>query len=115
MRIERQLSDEAVLLELGQRMAQCRLDLQLTQARVAQEAGIAKRTVERIESGQSTQISSLIRVLRVLDLLDALDALVPETKARPLDLLKLKKKARKRASTKRDQGDQKPWQWGDEQ
>lgn len=115
MKIERQLSDEAVLVELGGRMAQCRLDLQLTQAQVADQAGIAKRTVERIESGQSTQLSSLIRVLRVLDLLDALESLVPEVGPRPLDLLKLKKKVRKRASRKRNQDDQKPWQWGDEQ
>ncbi|MEE4607388.1 MAG: helix-turn-helix transcriptional regulator [Desulfobacteraceae bacterium] len=114
MKIERLLTDEAILTELGGRLAQRRLELQLTQEMLAEQAGVSKRTVERIEAGATTQTSTLIRVLRVLDLLDRLETLVPEAGLRPMDLIRLKGKARKRASGKRKSSDKRPWQWGDE-
>jgi hypothetical protein len=51
----------------------------------------------------------------VLDLLQGLDQLIPETGPRPMDLLKLKGKERKRASSSRT-GDQsgEAWSWGDD-
>lgn len=114
MKIERLVTDEAILSELGGRLAQRRLELQLTQERLAEQAGVSKRTVERIEAGATTQMSTMIRILRVLELLDCLEALVPVAGPRPMDLLKLKGKARKRASGKRKPTDEKHWTWGDE-
>lgn len=114
MKIERLLTDDAILSELGVRLAKRRLELQLTQADLAEEAGVSKRTVERLEAGETTQTSTLIRILRVLDLLDRLDALVPEPGPRPMDLLKLKGKERRRASGSRKQGDPGGWTWEDE-
>jgi len=114
MKIEALLTDEAILAELGGRLARRRLELQLTQEMLAEQAGISKRTVERIETGATTQISSIIRILRVLGLLDRLETLVPEAGPRPMDLLKLKGKVRKRASGKRKPTDEIPWKWGDE-
>jgi hypothetical protein len=49
-----------------------------------------------------------------LELLDRLETLVPEAVPRPMDLVKLKGKARKRASGKRQAAQEGPWQWGDE-
>ena len=114
MKITKQIPPHIILQELGQRLARRRLDLGLTQAEAADEAGVGKRTVERIEGGGDTQVSTLIRLLRVLELVEGLDQLVPKAKLRPLDLLKLKGKQRKRASSR---GTDKPtdkWQWGDE-
>ena len=65
MRISSRNTDEAILQELGQRVARSRLNRNLTQARLADEAGVSKRTVERIEAGYSTQLSNLIRVFRL--------------------------------------------------
>jgi len=115
MKISKLLADDAILAEIGERISSRRLDLQLTQAEVAEQAGIAKRTLERIEAGHSAQMSSLIRLLRVLDGLPGLDGLIPEAGPRPMDLLKRKGKVRQRAS-KRRPSDQpgKPWTWGDE-
>ena len=107
------LSDAAILAELGLRLARRRVELELTQAELAEQSGISKRTVERLEAGATTQLSTLIRILRFLQLLDGLEALVPEAVPRPLELLKLKGKARQRASRKRVQGGSEPWQWGD--
>jgi predicted transcriptional regulator len=114
MKIEGLLTDDAILRELGMRFAQRRLELQLTQGMLAEQAGVSKRSVERVEAGATTQISTMIRILRVLELLDRLETLVPEAGVRPMDLLKLKGKARKRASSKRKPTDDVPWKWGDE-
>ncbi len=114
MKIEGLMTDEAILTELGRRLSQCRLELQLTQEMLAEQSGVSKRTVERIEAGATTQTSTLIRVLRVLELLDRLETLIPVAGPRPIDLVRLKGKARKRASGKRQSTDKGPWQWGDE-
>lgn len=118
MEITSPLSDDAILAELGQRLAARRVDLQLTQAAAAEQAGIAKRTLERMEAGHSSQLSSLIRVLRVLDAMPGLEGLVPETGPSPMDLLQRKGKPRQRASGKRSATSRgkggKHWTW-DEQ
>jgi transcriptional regulator with XRE-family HTH domain len=115
MSIQETMADDAVLEELGRRLERRRLDLQLTQANLAEQAGVSKRTVERLEAGAATQTLSLIRILRVLDLLHSLDQIIPKTGPRPMDLLKLKKKERKRASSRRtaDRAGA-DWSWGDD-
>jgi transcriptional regulator with XRE-family HTH domain len=115
MQITNLLSDEAILAEIGVRLTRRRLDLQLTQAAVAEQAGIAKRTLERIEAGASAQMSSIIRILRVLDLLPGLEQLLPAAGTRPMDLLKRKGKVRQRASPRRRaEHSDKPWSWDDD-
>jgi len=115
MKITELLTDDAILAEIGTRVARRRLDLQMTQADLAEQAGIAKRTVERIEAGASAQMSSIIRMLRVLDLLPGLEQLLPAAGTRPMDLLKRKGKVRQRASSRRRaQHPDKPWSWDDD-
>lgn len=115
MKISDLLTDDAILAELGTRVARCRLERQLTQADVAEQAGVSKRTVERIEAGASAQLASLIRVLRALAMLAALDRLLPEATPRPMDLLKRKGKVRQRASSRRSsERSNTPWSWDDE-
>ncbi len=119
MRIEQYLTDEAVLAELGSRLERARLDRNLTQLELAAEGGVQRKVVQRIEAGEPVKLTSLIRILRALGLLEALDQLVPEPAPRPIDLLKLHGKTRKRASGRRVRrepadGDTAPWHWGDE-
>lgn len=113
MKIEHLQTDEAVLAELGTRLTQRRIELGLSQAALSEQAGVSKRTVERIESGATSQTATFVRILRVLELLERLDVLIPEVGPRPMDLLKLKGKARTRASRKKQASASKPWQWGD--
>jgi len=114
MEIKKSMADEAILAELGERLAQRRLDLHLTQAALAEQAGVAKRTVERIEAGASAQLTSLVRILRVLDLLAGLERLAPPPGPRPLDLLRLKGRQRRRASSQAPADRDAPWSWEDE-
>jgi len=115
MKISKLQTDDAILAEFGGRIASRRLDLQLTQAELADQAGIAKRTVERIEAGSSAQMSSIIRILRVLELLPGLDAMVTEAAARPMDLLKRKGRTRQRASPRSRTGrPETSWSWDED-
>jgi transcriptional regulator with XRE-family HTH domain len=112
MKIDKDLSDSAVIEEIGRRITRRRIDMNLTQATLAERAGIGKRTVERVENGESAQLSSVVRMLRVLDLLPALDAMLPEAGIKPLDVVKLKGRQRKRASPGRS-GTSATWEWQD--
>jgi transcriptional regulator with XRE-family HTH domain len=115
MIIENSLTDDAVLRELGQRLAASRLARNLTQAELAAEAGVSKRTLGRLEMGQAaTQLSGFVRVCRALRLLDRLDALIPtSTATSPLAELERKGKRRRRASGAKPQTPGKPWTWGE--
>lgn len=115
MNITNSSTDGAVLTELGERIAQVRVRMNLTQAQLASQAGIGKRTLERMESGGSSQLTSLIRVMRVLGLLADLDSLLPAPAATPMELLRGKGKPRQRvraSGKQQDRSDQ--WQWADE-
>ena len=117
MNISQQLTDEAVLQELGRRLAAVRLSRNFTQAQLAGLAGVSKRTIERMESGEvATQLSGLVRVCRALDLLGGINVLVPEPAPSPLAMVKLHGRARKRASTAGPTGRHaaKAWTWGDQ-
>ena len=115
MRYQATLSDTAVLAELSQRLAATRLALRMTQDDLARAAGVSKRTIERLESGQSGQLTVLIRCLRALGRLEALEALVPEALPNPLEQLTRSqpRRIRSRAETK-PRPRAAPWRWGDE-
>ena len=115
MKIASPLANETILRELGGRLSAARLARNLTQAALAAQAGVAKRTVERLESGEAaTQLSGFIRVCRVLGLLERLDALVPEPTLGPMTQLKLQGRKRQRASSRKiTPVKTKDWTWGD--
>jgi len=112
------VTDEAVLRELGTRIARHRIDRGLSQHALASGAGIAKRTLERLESGDQVQLTTLVRVLRVLGLLDMLDLVVPEIQIQPVRLLQEGTRQRRRAPRKASGGGStgtpSSWKWGDE-
>jgi transcriptional regulator with XRE-family HTH domain len=117
MKITTELTDKVVLNEVGERLERRRIDAGLTQAELAEEAGISKRTVERIEAGHSTDFVMLLRLLRVLKLLEPLDQLVPDLPQSPLVLLKGRGRARKRVGHARSRDGTVsakptlPWKW----
>lgn len=120
MKITRELSDDAILRELGGRLAAARLVRNQTQAALAEEAGVSKRTVERLETGEvATRLSGLVRVFRALGIAERLDALVPPPTVSPVEQLKLAGRRRQRASGGRSAapsgtGKSRKWTWGHE-
>jgi len=116
MKITAQLTDERILKELGGRLSSIRLGYNLTQAALAEQAGVSKRTVERLESGAvATQLSGFLRVCRTLDLLERFESLIPEVLTSPMEQLKKQGRKRQRASAKKaTPAKPKKWTWGDE-
>ncbi len=99
--------------ELGRRVEAARLAANISQAQLAAEAGIARRTVSRLENGEGVSLQTLIRVLRALGLAGRLDALLPEPEIRPIERIRLKGKQRQRARP-RSEPDTTEWRWADE-
>ena len=114
MKIANKVSDVMVLTELGARLAAIRLERNLTQSQLAEQAGVSKSTVQRLEAGAvATQLSGFIRVCRTLDLVERFDLLIPEPVASPVAQLKLGGRQRQRASvTRLTPPASKKWQWG---
>lgn len=118
MKIDSLLTDDAILAELGARIAGTRLERNVSQVQLADSAGVGRSAVQAIERGEPVVVTSLIRVLRALGLADALDRLVPEPAPSPIELLKLQGRRRRRAAGARRSPESEPkntsWAWGDE-
>ncbi len=109
-------SDRAILEELGRRIARHRLNRNLTQEAFADEAGVSKATLARLERGRSTNLSNLVRILRTLHLVENLESLVPEPLPSPIQQIATGKEHRQRASKKAAlESEDTPWQWGEEE
>lgn len=98
MRLTNDLTDEAILQTLGERVERQRIEVGMTQAELAREAGISKRTLERIEGGKGCELVMLVRVLRTLKLGEGFNALIPELPPSPMAQLRLKGKQRRRVA-----------------
>ncbi len=92
------MSDRAILVELGSRIQQERLNRNITQADLAARAGISRGALRLLESGRGSTLASLIRVLRALDRLESLASFLPAPGPSPVQLAKLRGKRRQRAS-----------------
>ena len=118
MKIAAELTDAAVLQELGRRFERARLNAGLTQAHAAERAGIGKRTLERLEAGKTVDSVTLIRTLRALDMSPNLESLLPDLPQSPVALLKSKGRQRARvrppqnAKGIRATAAAGPWKWG---
>ncbi len=120
MRIDPRSPDAAVLAEIGERIREVRLGRNISQEQLAEEAGIGRVTLQRIEHGSTgTSVRSLIRILRALDLSEGLDLLVPERRPSPLQQIAAEGRRRQRAgsqrSADRDEDAGGGWVWGDEE
>jgi transcriptional regulator with XRE-family HTH domain len=103
----------AVEAEIGRRLESARLAANVSQAELAAEAGVSRRTITRLESGEGVSVNTLIRVLRALGLGDRLAALLPEAEVSPIDRVRLKGQTRQRArpAARPEAGG---WTWSDD-
>ncbi len=111
-------SDAAVLAALGERLRAERLRRNLSQQQLAEEAGVGRMTVQRIEEGGSASLTSLIRILRALGELEGLERLLPPLGPSPLEEVQRQGRPRRRARGGRKPAAHEPrasrWRWGDE-
>lgn len=97
------LTEQEILKEMGNRLKKIRLQYNLTQKELSDEAGLSVSTISLIEQGKSTTTESLVRILSRLNRIKDLESVfrVGENLELKLKFEKAKLKAeRKRASTK---------------
>jgi transcriptional regulator with XRE-family HTH domain len=104
-------SKQIDLEAIGLRLARERIRQGMTQAELAKEAGIGKRTLERLENGDSVQLSTFVRVLGQLDLLDRLIALLPDPQPTPTQLIKAIEEPQRVYKKRKADAPKKPWVW----
>ncbi|WP_239540800.1 helix-turn-helix domain-containing protein [Cryomorpha ignava] len=92
------MSDGGLIATIGKFIKHERLKQNKTQATVAENAGINRWTLAKIESGKPISLISLIQILRVLNLLHILDSFKIESELSPIELAKLERKKRQRAT-----------------
>jgi transcriptional regulator with XRE-family HTH domain len=95
-----QLTDKALLQELGLRLRTTRLNLNMTQDELAERSGVGKSALRAAEKGGNLTLLNMLRLLRALEKLDQLDLFLPETGPSPLQMVKLQGKQRVRARQK---------------
>ncbi|MEM7081263.1 MAG: helix-turn-helix transcriptional regulator [Pseudomonadota bacterium] len=107
-------SPEAVERVLGRRLEQLRLAKNINQTTLANEAGVSRRTITRLENGQGTSLDTLIRVMKALGVVHRFDTLLPDPSVRPIDRVRRKGKERQRAREVTASRSTASWQWQDE-
>lgn len=108
------LSNPQIEQELGKRLKNRRLDLNLSQEETAKRSGLSRRTITAIENGEGSTLTTLIALLRGLSALDTLDEFLPDPGISPLAMMKLQETPVKYASKPRRTPQPAPWKWGDE-
>lgn len=78
MKITESLYEREILKELGNRIKQHRISINITQIELAERCGISPSTEIRIENGVDSKISNYIKILIALGLVENLNILIPE-------------------------------------
>lgn len=100
--------------EIGGRLARLRLAGNVTQEALARDAGIALRTLRRLEAGSPCSLDSFLRVVIALGVGDTLVAAVPSSDIRPIERVTARGVERRRASAARGREPEATWSWGEE-
>ena len=109
-----QMSNPAILTEIGERLRRARLNANIGQDELAEKTGVSRKTIQNAESGKNCSLDTLISLLRGLNQLQQLDVFLPEPELSPMQLARLKGQVRQRASGSRGSEDdmhEGGWQW----
>jgi len=90
-------TDIEILKEIGARLRAYRLQLNLSQAQLATQAGVNRTTIRDVEAGKDWQFSTFVKLLRALGRLENLNVLLPAPPVSPIQLLKHQGRPRLRA------------------
>lgn len=90
-------SPSALSAEMGSRLRQARLNADYRQETLSEKAGVSVKVLRNAEKGK-VYLENLMAILQALDLLDSIDSFLPPMPVSPIQLAKLKGKARVRAS-----------------
>ena len=112
MKITNLSNEKSILSEIGNRIQQYRVSLNVTQADFAKKCGISLKTIARIENGDDLKMSNLIKILNEFNIVDNLDTLIPEPQPDYKAMFE-EKNTRKRARPDKKKSDD-TWVWGED-
>ena len=112
MKINGNENELAILKELGTRIKQYRISLNITQADRADKFGISASTVVRIETGTDSKFSNYIKILNGLGLTQNMDILIPEMQ--PDFKALFEQRAPRRRVKSRGANPNSHWIWGED-
>lgn len=95
------------------RLESIRLSRNITQAQLAEEAGVSPRTIGRLEKGQGVSVDTFIRIMIALGIQQSLEALLPDPTVRPIERVGISAGERKRARPTQSSNERPTWSWGD--
>lgn len=107
------MTSQQMELDIGQRLARLRLARNVTQADLAEKAGIGVRTLRRLESGDPSTLDTFLRVATALDLEEAILSALPQGDIRPIERVSKKGSERRRASPASAHPGKSTWTWDD--
>lgn len=97
---------------LCKRLESIRLSRNITQAQLAEEAGVSPRTIGRLEKGQGVSMDTFIRIMMALNIQQNLEALLPDPSVRPIERIGMGAGERKRARPTKSIDELPTWSWG---
>ena len=86
-----------ILREIGVRLQGLRLQQSVTQAKLAETAGVGHATIRRAEAGENIRLQTIVKILRALGRVEALDSFLPEPLVSPIRLADQRERKRQRA------------------
>lgn len=95
------MSDTAILKEIGAFVKHHRLQANLSQKQLAEDAGINRTTLNEFENGRRSNTITLIQILRALGKLNILNIFEIKQQISPIKLAEMELSTRQRASKKR--------------
>jgi len=98
---------------LCKRLESIRLSRNITQAQLAEEAGVSPRTIGRLEKGQGVSVDTFIRIMITLGIQQSLESLLPDPTVRPIERVGISAGERKRARPTQSSNERPTWSWGD--
>ncbi len=104
-------SSEAIEAAIGEQLRAIRLSGNISQAQLAGQAGVSRRTITRLESGDGTSLDTFIRVVQALGLADHLNSLLPTPEVRPIERVRGRGRERQRARPAANQSEPPLWSW----
>ncbi len=106
-------TSDQVEAALCKRLENIRLSRNITQAQLAEEAGVSPRTIGRLEKGQGVSVDTFIRIMIALGIQQSLEALLPDPTVRPIERVGISAGERKRARPTQSSNERPTWSWGD--
>lgn len=106
-------SSQQIEEALGKQLRNIRLSRNITQSKLAKEAGVSTPTIGRLERGKGISLDTFIRVLIALGIQHNLSALLPDPNIRPMERISTIGVERQRARPESSDKMASTWEWGD--